>query len=1153
MRGITDEKQQSLGSIIAKIVFKNIGIEHKFHVVKNDFPMPADGIVGKDFLRRHKCTLDFDKMDLLIRPNETITVKVPLQTNMNDSQTAVPPNSEVFRLFKLNCEQFPCVIQTQNLTEHVVVPTTIVFSKESWIRVLNTDDEMKIVDTTKLRCTNIAEYDIFQGTNEPKTSKILRNEKLIRIIHSNTPKYAHDLLTPLCMEFSDIFHLENDRSTVNNFYTQKLTLKDNEPVYTRNYRLPQSQKAFIDGEVHRLSVNNLIESSESNYNAPLILVPKKSVDGAPKFRMCVDYRKLNRKLIPDRFPMPRIEDIFDNLGSSKYFSVMDLQAGYHQIEIEKKSRIYTAFSTERGMYQWKVLPFGLNIAPSAFSRMMALAFSGISPERCFSYMDDLIVIGYSEKNHIENLRKVFEVCRKCNLKLNPLKCQFFKTEVAFLGHICSDKGLKPDPKKLLAVQKYPTPHDKDSVKRFVAFVNYYRRFIENFAKLTKPLTNLSKKRVEFKWTSECEESFQLLKQKLLSKPILQYPNFDKPFKLIVDASDFACGAVLTQEYNGVDMPITYISRSFKQGEKNKPPIEKELLAVHFAVTQLRPYIYGRHFTVKSDHKPLQYLYNLKNPSSRLSRLRLDLEEYHFDIEYIKGKDNVMADALSRISIDELKNQYPIYAVTRSMTEKQKTDQQEKQNLQQKASEINCDDVKVYEDFNTGFTNKIPRLKTTSVTLKRDSTVRSMSFSAYKSHKKLFEIKLASEKVSMQLLFSKLLEAASTYNVKKLQISSNDSVFKLCTISEFKKCGNEVLRKSKNLSIMIIKPPTLIDNDQEKEEILKKFHNDPIHGGHTGSKKMYAKLRANFYWKNMTKDIAKFIKSCENCKLNKHAQYTKEEMVITETPVEPFDSLIIDLIGPLTTSNGKLYIVTIICDLTKYLVCVPTNDKTAKAVAQAIFHKFYLVYGPMKSIRTDRGTEFTNELIKELCALMGAKHSLSTAYHHQTVGTVERNHREFNRYIRQYINENLGDWEDYIEQFTYCYNIEKHGSNNYNYSPYELVFSRSAKLPSIITSDKIQPLYNPDDFVKETRFRLQIAHQQARQTIQKMKLQNKIQYDKNKNPIHVEIGDTVYLRREPYDKLDTLNKKYKITKIEHPNVIISDGKNLTLVHKNRIFK
>lgn len=161
----------------------------------------------------------------------------------------------------------------------------------------------------------------------------------------------------------------------------------------------------------------------------------------------------------------------------------------------------------------------------------------------------------------------------------------------------------------------------------------------------------------------------------MSTPILKYPDFNKPFKLIVDASDFACGAICTQEHDGIDMPITYISRSFKKGELNKPPIEKELLAVHFAITQLRPYIYGRHFIVNSDHKPLVYLYNLKNPSSRLSRIRLDLEEYDFEIIYIKGKDNVMADALSRITIDELKELYKdvaVFAITRSKTKQQKS-------------------------------------------------------------------------------------------------------------------------------------------------------------------------------------------------------------------------------------------------------------------------------------------------------------------------------------------------------------------------------------------------------------------------------------------------------------------------------------------------
>lgn len=205
---------------------------------------------------------------------------------------------------------------------------------------------------------------------------------------------------------------------------------------------------------------------------------------------------------------------------------------------------------------------------------------------------------------------------------------------------------------------------------------------------------------------------------------------------------------------------------------------------------------------------------------------------------------------------------------------------------------------------------------------------------------------------------------------------------------------------------------------------------------------------------MTKDIAKFIENCQNCQTNKHKIYTREPMVITETPARPFDLVIIDTIGPLPTSNrGNIYAVTMICDLTKYLVCSSISSKKAKA----IFEKFILVHGPMRSIRTDRGTEYTNETLSELCKLMKVDHKISAAYHHQTVGTIERNHREFNKYIRQYLSENLQYWDDYLDYFTFCYNIDKHGSNNYKYSPFELVYARSPNLPSYLLTGQVQPL------------------------------------------------------------------------------------------------
>lgn len=362
-------------------------------------------------------------------------------------------------------------------------------------------------------------------------------------------------LLDLCTNYSDIFHVDGDKSSTNNFYEQSLTLSDNEPVFTKNYRLPHTQKNEIKNQVNLLLENDLIELSASAYNSPIIIVPKKSVNGTKKFRMCIDYRKLNKKIIPDKFPLPRIEEILEGLGRAKFFSIMDLHSGFLQISLSKESRPATAFSTDTGFYQWKVLPFGINIAPASFSRMMTIAFSGLPPQQAFIYMDDLIVIGISENQHLNNLKNVFDMCRKSNLKLNPDKCYFFKTEVTFLGHICTSEGLKPDPSKISTIIHYPRPQNRDEVTRFHAIANYYRRFIPNFSTISQPLTYLRKKRVAFNWTSKCEDAFNEIKAKLISAPILAYPDFTKQFRVTVDASHQGCGAVISQDFDGNDLPI----------------------------------------------------------------------------------------------------------------------------------------------------------------------------------------------------------------------------------------------------------------------------------------------------------------------------------------------------------------------------------------------------------------------------------------------------------------------------------------------------------------------------------------------------------------------------------------------------------------------
>lgn len=307
---------------------------------------------------------------------------------------------------------------------------------------------------------------------------------------------------------------------------------------------------------------------------------------------------------------------------------------------------------------------------------------------------------------------------------------------------------------------------------------------------------------------------------------------------------------------------------------------------------------------------------------------------------------------------------------------------------------------------------------------------------------------------------------------------------------------------------------------------------------------------------MTKDIATFVRNCKICKLSKPNANIKEHMTITKTPTKPFDIVQIDTIGPLPKSlHGNQYAVTIICDLSKYLVTIPTPNKSAKEVAKAIFENFVLVYGPMKSIRTDMGTEYKNELIKELCNLIKIEHKISTAYHHQSLGTVERNHRVFNEYIRGYLNGNLDCWDSYLSYFTFSYNIQKHSSNGEKYSPFELVFAERPSMLHEILNGNVDPIYNIDNYMAEAKYKLQVAHEHAKQIIEKIKNKSKLYYDKNVNPIDVKVGDQVKIKKEPYNKFKQIyDGPFEILDIEHPNVIVKleNGKPYK-IHKDRIRK
>lgn len=1127
-----------------------IDIPHTFHVVPDNFGIPSDGIIGKDFIRHHKCTLDYESKTIIFS-YDNYQIKLPIHDGCEDDTVVIPPRSEVFRLFHLSHFTEPQFLGAREIGANVFMANTIVHSKRAIIRVINVSDDYKTITNEISNTQNLSDFYVYTMNNVPKNDT--RKEILRKTFERNTPEFIRTGLTELCLTYSDVFALETDRMTQNNFYRQKLRVSDNTPTYCKNYRLPRCQKEEINRQVENLLKNNLIEASQSPYNAPLILVPKKQ--NSQKWRMCVDYKLLNRKLIADKHPLPRIDEILDGLGKAKYFSILDLFSGFHQIKLEKESRELTAFSTERGSFQWKVLPFGLSVAPNSFCRMMSLAFAGLPAEQAFLYMDDIIVIGSSEKAHLKNLENIFAICRKHNLKINPEKCRFFRHEVTFLGHTCTQDGLQPDISKMETIKKYPRPSDREAAKRFSAFMNYYRRFIGNFAEKIAPINRLTRNSVDFYWGEECERSFQTLKSELVSPKILKYPNFEKTFIVTVDASKSACGAVLSQAYGDDDHPICFISRSFQKGELNKSTIMKELLAIHYAITYLRPYLYGTKFIVRTDHKPLVFLYNVKNPASKLTQIRLDLEEFDFTIEHVAGTANVVADALSRIHIDDLKtmriDEANLFVTTRSMTRKQSVNDDcdgDEQTLTQ------LGDSHIYEETCLKRLKNVHEIK---IHLNENSEgLRNAKISIHLGKKVIHEVhiknimlpnKLVTIEQFLREILMKLQCSADELEVTKMKLAMNDELFEHVTKEDFVTGANQVLKK---LTIVLIKDQSLVSDRNEQINLIKYFHENELVGGHFGINQVLEKLRKSYYWPNMIQDVKEYIRNCKKCTTNKVKPSTKSEMVITPTPLKPFDTMIIDTVGPLRGTGTNKYALTMMCDLSKYLITTAMPNKEANTVAKAIFDNCILIYGPMRSIRTDLGSEYKNSVVEELCKMLKIRHNFSTAYHHESLGTIERNHRVLNEYLRTYLTDN-DDWETHLKHYTFCYNISYNASMNHTYTPYELVFGKSCNLPRGLTG-RIEPIYNYDNYIKILKHFLQKTHLAVQELIEKSKKRNKQIYDKNKTETTIEPNDLILIKREPYDKFKPIyDGPHRVKYVDDMNNIIydKDGK-LAKIHKNR---
>ena len=379
--------------------------------------------------------------------------------------------------------------------------------------------------------------------------------------------------------------------------------------------------------------DGIIERSNSEWAFPIVLVQKK--DGS--LRMCVDYRRLNAITEADACPMPQVDDLIDSV---KYVTTLDLSRGYWQVPVQEESQPYTAFATPYGLYQFKVMPFGLHGAPATFQRMMDNVLRDCA-DYAAAYLDDVVIHSASWEEHLQHMRKVLQRLREAGLTVKPKKCQLAMRRCTYLGHVVGNGEVQPEETKVEAIRNYPTPRTKKQVRAFLGLTGYYRKFIPAYADLAATLTDLTGKNApnQIRWTDLCEKAFLLLQDTLRSHPILKSPDFDREYILQTDASDRGVGAVLSQLDNeGNEHPIAYFSRKLLPRETRYSTVEKECLAIKLATHAFRVYLLGREFVIQTDHRALEWLHRLKDNNARLTRWCLALQPYNFTVRYRSGKE-----------------------------------------------------------------------------------------------------------------------------------------------------------------------------------------------------------------------------------------------------------------------------------------------------------------------------------------------------------------------------------------------------------------------------------------------------------------------------------------------------------------------------------
>ena len=665
LHSVSGHKLENFGTVVLQVKMAKFDKLYKFQIVEG---MKNQCILGNDFLSEFEAQLDFGQKTLSVEGNviplrpQKLTCSSVTSLVRTSQKVTIPAQSYAELSAFINREQLidqECVVQPLNnipilgdepLLQVVSSVSKVNSNREVSVVIMNTSCRNYTIPSRSVigLAEILEEPDVCISTASDCTESISPTEGSTgtrqKADLTHVSEYQRQKLEELLEQNGDLFAKSDCDLGTTDLVKVKIDTGDHPPIKQNPYRLPFSQRKVVEEQIDEMLKAGIIEPSRSPWASPIVMVKKK--DGTQRF--CVDLRKVNKVAKSYSHPLPRIDDLLASLGGSQYFTCLDLKSGYWQIAMDEESKEKTAFTCFLGLNQFRVMPFGLNCAPSYFSELMNKVLSGIQHKFTLAYLDDIIIYSKTFDEHIEHIKAVFSRLRAAGLKLKMSKCEFLKREVNYLGHLVSASGIKPDPQKVSAIQNLGAPSTVKDVRSFIGMCSYYRRFIPNFAKIAKPLTELTKKNRRFDWSDQCQTAFETLRTALTTAPILAYPDINKPYILYTDASDYAIGAALVQDTATGERVIQYLSHQLNETQQRWPVIEKEGYAIIYSVQKFRHYLYGSKFTVMTDHKPLKHLFTSEMRNARVQRWAIILEEYGCDVEYVSGSKNVVADCLSRL-------------------------------------------------------------------------------------------------------------------------------------------------------------------------------------------------------------------------------------------------------------------------------------------------------------------------------------------------------------------------------------------------------------------------------------------------------------------------------------------------------------------------